>query len=155
MIQTDTTQGFSITRYVPGTPDQVWYAWTTPDAIAQWWHLPNTTTPSAELEYNVVVGGHYIYTSIDDNTEERTVSGGMFQAVDPPNRLVFTWGAPEFDPEDLPVITVTIEEIEDGTYVTLELEGVSGEPGDEAFYDTWDNAMTKLKGYVASSTPAH
>lgn len=149
MITTDMDQGFTIIRYVPGTPEQVWHAWTEPEAIAQWWHLPNTTTPLEQLEYHVVVGGYYIYTSVHDETEEHTVSGGTFQEVIPEERLVFTWGAPEFDAEDLPIATVTLEEIPDGTYVTFELKGVSGEPGDESFYDTWDNALTKLKEYVA------
>lgn len=148
MIRTDMAQGFSMIRYVEATPDQVWHAWTAPDAIAEWWHLPNTSTPREQLEYHVTVGGYYIYTSVHDETHERTVSGGMFQVVDPPDRLVFTWGAPEFSPEDLPVVTVTLDEIDDGTYVTLELEGVPGEPGDESFYDTWDNALAKLKEYV-------
>lgn len=72
----------------------------------------------------------------------------MFQEVAPPERLIFTWGGPGFSPEDLPVATVLIEEIPDGTYVTFELSGVSGAPGDGAFYDTWDNALSKLKEYV-------
>ena len=149
MNTTNLAQGFTIIRYVEATPAQVWDAWTEPDAIAQWWHLPNTTTPREGLEYNVHVGGYYIYTSIDDVSGERTVSGGTFQDVTPHERLVFTWGAPGFDPEDLPVATVTLEETNDGTYVSFEIEGVSGEPGDESFYDTWYHALNRLKEYLA------
>lgn len=151
MVQTDMQQRFSIIRYVLATPEDVWHAWTAPQAIAQWWHLPNTTTPREELEYDVQVGGSYIYTSIDNETHKRLVSGGTFQEVSPPERLVFTWGAPGFDPEDLPVVRVLIEEIDDGCYVTFELKGVSGEPGDGAFYDTWDNALTSLKEYASKA----
>lgn len=71
MVHTDMEQRFSIMRYVPATPEDDWHAWTAPDAIAEWWHLPNTTTPRAELEYDVQVGGSYIYTSIDEQTQER------------------------------------------------------------------------------------
>lgn len=147
---TDMTQRFTITHYVPGTPRQAWDAWTDPTAIAQWWRLPQTTTPAHELEYDVRVGGPYIYTSIDDATGHRTVSGGVFHEVMPPHRLVFTWGAPELGREDLPIVTIKIDETSDGCYVELTLEGFSGEPGDGAFYDTWDHALARLKDYVAN-----
>ena len=154
MLQADMAQRFTIIRYIPATPADVWHAWTTPQAIAQWWHLPHTTTPRDELEYDVQVGGSYIYTSIDGQTQERSVSGGTFREVSPPERLVFTWGAPGFKPAQLPVATVEIEEISDGTYVTFELSGVLGEPGDGAFYDIWDNALTSLRDCAKTASTA-
>lgn len=149
MHDTDMTQGFTIIRYVEATPEQVWRAWTEPAAIAQWWHLPNTTTPLEELEFDVQVGGHYIYTSVHNETEQRSVSGGLFQEVAPFDRLAFTWGAPDFNPEYLPVATVGIDEIVDGTHVNFDLRGVPGEQGDDGFYDTWDQALARLKAYLA------
>lgn len=150
MQDTDMTQRFTITHYVPGTPRQAWEAWTKPAAIAQWWHLPQTTTPVHELEYDVRVGGSYIYTSIHDESGERSVSGGVFHEVLPPRRLVFTWGAPELRRDALPLVTIEIDETTDGSYVELTLEGFSGEPGDGAFYDTWDQALIRLKDFVAA-----
>lgn len=147
----DMTRGFSIIHYVEATPEQAWYAWTEPVAIAQWWHLPLTSTPVEELEYDVRVGGHYIYTSIHHETEQRMVSGGIFREVQPYSRLVFTWGAPSFEPEHLPVATVTFEPTSDGTYMTFALAGVDGQAGDGAHYDTWANGMANLKTYLAQT----
>ncbi|HEY4558066.1 MAG TPA: SRPBCC domain-containing protein [Enteractinococcus sp.] len=151
MQTTDMTQRFTIARYMPAPLDEVWRAWTKPDAIAEWWHLPETKTPREELEFDVRVGGSYIYTSIHNETHHRTVSGGTFQEVTPPRRLVFTWGAPDFNPERLPIVAVNLDETSDGTYVMFELVGVAGEPGDNGFYDTWDQALARLKAYVGSS----
>ena len=92
MQDTDMTQRFTITHYVPGTPRQAWDAWTNPAAIAQWWHLPQTTTPVHGLEYDVRVGGLHICTSIHDESGE---PDGFWWRVShevlPPRRLVFTW----------------------------------------------------------------
>ena len=150
MPQTDMTKRFTITHYVPSTPRETWEAWTKPAAIAQWWHLPGTTTPAHELEYDVRVGGSYIYISLHEETGERTVSGGVFQEVMPPHRLVFTWGAPNLNSTNLPVVSVEIDETSDGSYVALTFAGYSGEPGDGAFYDTWNQALIRLKEYVAA-----
>lgn len=148
MQATDMTQGFTIIRYVEAPPEQVWNAWTDTTAIAQWWHLPLTSTPREELEFDVRVGGHYIYTSIHHETEKRTVSGGVYQEVQPYDHLAFTWGAPGIDPEHLPLITVTLDRVDDGTHMSLEFRGYAGEPGDESFYDTWDAALINLKEFL-------
>lgn len=150
MQEIDMTQRFSMTHYVQGTPRETWDAWTNPAAIAQWWHLPESSAPEHGLEYDVRVGGSYIYTSINGETGKRSVSGGVFREVVPPHRLVFTWGVPQLERDDLPLVTVEIEETEDGSYVALTLDGFSGEPGDGAFYDIWDQALVRLKEYVAS-----
>ena len=148
MQTADMTKGFSIIRYVAATPEQLWHAWTEPDAIAQWWHLPLTSTPREELEFNVRPGGHYIYTSLHHETEERLVSGGVFQQVQPYHHFSFTWGAPGLDPEHLPLVTVNFEPVPDGTHVLFELQGLAGEAGDDAYYDTWDVALGNLKEYL-------
>ena len=149
MARTDMTQHFTITHYAPGTPREVWDAWTTPAAIAQWWRLPGTTTPAHELEYDVRAGGSYIYSSLDDQTGHRSVSAGVFHEVVPPHRLVFSWGAPGLHNTRLPIVSVEIDQTSDGSYVALTLTGFSGEPGDGGFYDVWDEALLRLKQYVA------
>lgn len=148
-MKIDMTQRFSMTHYIEGTPRQTWDAWTRPEAISQWWHLPDSTAPLYGLEYDVRAGGNYIYTSIDNETGDRSVSGGVFHEVVPPHRLVFTWGVPKLANGNLPLITIEIDETEDGSYIQLTLEGFSGEPGDGAFYDIWDQALVRLREFVA------
>lgn len=149
MQATDMTKGFTIIRYIEASPEQVWHAWTVPDLIAHWWHLPLTSTPREELEFDVRPGGYYIYTSIHHETEERMVSGGVYQEVQPYDHLVFTWGAPGLDPEALPLITVRLDRVSDGTHMSLELRGLPGQPGDNSYYDTWDVAVANLKAYLS------
>ncbi|MDN5732610.1 MAG: SRPBCC domain-containing protein [Yaniella sp.] len=149
MSSTDMTQSFTLTRTLDATPEQVWHAWTDPDAIADWWHPRNTSTPRDEVEVDVRVGGHYTYTMVNDDTGERVVTGGVYQEVSPVERLVFTWGEPGSDPEDTPIVTVTLEPSGGGTHMTFELHGFAGQPGDGFVYDGWDEALDVLEEYLA------
>ena len=54
---------------------------------------------------------------------------------------MFTWGQPDDDPHDAPVVTVTLEPVGEGTRMTFDLRGVEGKPGDWFFYDGWDEAL--------------
>ena len=149
MTKTDMTQGFTMTRTLDATPEEVWRAWTEPDAIAAWWHPRNTSTPRDEVEVDLRVGGQYRYTMVSDATGDRVVSGGVYLELDRPRRLVFTWGEPGADPKDTPVITVGLEPAESGTVMTFELRGVHGEAGDEFFYDGWDEALDVLEEHLS------
>lgn len=148
MSDTDMTQAFTLTRNLDATPRQVWHAWTDPDAISDWWHPRNTSTPREEVKVDVREGGHYVYTMVNDDTGDRVVTGGVYEEVTPYERLVFTWGEPGSDPNNTPVITVTFEPEGDGTRMIFELRGASGQPGDGYFYDGWDEALDVLEEHL-------
>src|SRR5699024_12612269 len=133
----DMANAVASTRSLNATAQQVWHAWSNPDAIADWWHPRNTSTPREEVKVDVRVGEHYRYTMVNDDTGERVVTGGVYKEVAPFERLVFTWGEPGADPRKTPVVTVTLEPEENGTRMVFELRGVSGQPGDGFFYDGW------------------
>ena len=82
---------------------------------------------------------------------EQHVASGEFKESQPYDHLVFTWGAPGLNPEDLPIITVRLDRVADGTHMILDFRGFAGEPGDDSYYDTWDVAVANLKAYL---TPA-
>lgn len=149
MSNTDMTAAFKIVRRLDATPEEVWHAWTNPDAIADWFHPRNTSTPREEVEVDVRIGGQYTYTMVNDDTGDRVVTGGVYQDVSPYERLAFTWGEPGADPDDTPVVTVTLEPEESGTLMTFELRGASGKPGDGYFYDGWDEALDVLEEHLS------
>lgn len=86
---------------------------------------------------------------VNDDTGERFITGGVYQEITPYERLVFTWGEPDADPDDAPVVTVTLEPEQRGTRMIFELRGVSGQPGDGFFYDGWDEALDVLTEHLA------
>jgi len=143
----DASKGFTLVRTFDATPEDVWRAWTDPDSAAQWW----PSTPRETVEIDARVGGRYTYTMVNDATGEKIVTGGVYREVMPFERLVFTWGHPEGDPDDTPVITITLEPVGDRTRMTFDLRGVDGAKGDKYFYDGWDAALDSLGEHLGRS----
>jgi uncharacterized protein YndB with AHSA1/START domain len=86
-----------VTRELPAPREEVFRAWTEPDLFTRWFTPPGNSSVTADLD--VRPGGNYRITL------ERTqlVPGvsyivGHYLEVDPPERLVFTWGWEEPPP---------------------------------------------------------
>jgi uncharacterized protein YndB with AHSA1/START domain len=92
-----TTTAVHVSRELAAPRDQVFRTWTEPDLFKRWFTPPGNASVTAELD--VRPGGRYRITL------ERTelVPGtsyivGNYLEVDPPERLVFTWGWEEPPP---------------------------------------------------------
>jgi len=147
----DTRKGFTLVRTFEATPKEVWKAWTDPDAAAHWWHPRQMNTPRESVEIDARVGGRYTYTMVSDETGEEYVTAGVYREVSPTERLVFTWGEPDGNPDNAPVITVTLEAAGEGTRMTFDLRGIDGAKGDGDVYDGWDEALNCLEEYLHQS----
>lgn len=151
-MRIDESEGFTLVRTFDATAAEIWEAWTDADAAAKWWHPSGTSTPREAVEVDARVGGHYTYTMVNDASGERVVTGGVYRAVVPFTRLAFTWGDSNGDPDDTPVITVTLDAVGDRTRMTFDLRGVEGTKGDGSFYDGWHEVLVSLGGYVERQT---
>jgi uncharacterized protein YndB with AHSA1/START domain len=147
----DASKGFTLVRTFEATPEELWKAWTDPDSAAQWWHPRGASTPRETVEIEARVGGRYTYTMVNDATSDEVLTGGVYREVVPFERLVFTWGDPNGDPDDTPVITITLEPVGERTRMTFDLRGVDGTKGDESFYDGWQEALDSLGEHLEQS----
>ena len=139
----DRSAGFTLVREFSVTPEELWRCWTEPSEATHWFHPRGMSTPEDTIRFDVREGGRYEYTMVDDATGERYPTGGEYREVAPYERLAFTWGRPEDDPEDCPLITVSFEAVAGGTRMTFELMGVPARPGDD-IYDGWEEALHNL-----------
>ena len=144
----DASKGFTLIRTFEATPEEIWEAWTDPDSAAQWWHPRGMTTPRESVDIDARIGGTYTYTMVNDATGEKVITGGVYLEVAPYERLVFTWGVPGGDPDDTPIVAITLEPAVDGTRMTFDLRGVDGTKGDGFFYDAWLEALDCLEDYL-------
>lgn len=144
----DTTRGFTLVRNLDATPIEIWDAWTNPDAVAHWLHPRGLTTPRESVSIDARVGGRYVYTMVNDHIGEEYVTGGEYREVVSHEKLVFTWGGPDENPDDCPLITVTIEPLGELTRMRFDLRGRDGMRGDADVYDGWDSALDVLVGYL-------
>lgn len=147
----DASVGFTIVRHFDSTPEELWRYWTDPAEAATWWHPRGVSTPPETVEIDPRVGGRYGYVMVNDATGERYPTVGEFREMVPYEKMVLTWGKPDDDPEECPLITVTFEPLEGGTRMTFNLRGFSGEPGDGSLYDGWAGALDILGEKLAAS----
>jgi uncharacterized protein YndB with AHSA1/START domain len=77
-----------ISRNYGVEPDQVWRAWTDPQALSQWFGPGSPALTTAEVDLRV--GGRYRIVFKGASGEMNEVAG-VYQEVVPHRRLVFTW----------------------------------------------------------------
>ena len=120
-MSTDTLQNdkvLRIERLIATTPERLFELWTDPEQLTKWWGPEGYTTPKYALD--VRPGGRWRTSMRTPDGQNRTVSG-IYRALEPPRRLVFTWGWDDdagmrgHETE----VTVTFEPAPGGTRMTL------------------------------------
>src|SRR5579871_3922168 len=85
-----------IARRFEATPERLFDAWTDPQLVTRWLFTgPTSESHSAQLD--VRVGGQWTITDRRDGVDY--VALGEYRVVDRPQRLVFSFGMPQFSPE--------------------------------------------------------
>jgi uncharacterized protein YndB with AHSA1/START domain len=84
----------TMTRRLKAAPAAVFAAWTDPGKLKRWWGPTTFTCPFAELD--VRPGGAWRTCMVSPEGEEHWV-GGVYETVDPPSRLSFTWAWDQAD----------------------------------------------------------
>jgi uncharacterized protein YndB with AHSA1/START domain len=100
---TENTFRLSVRRRMPAPREVVYEAWVDPQGMREWM-CPGDVV-SAEASLDVRVGGSY---RIVMKAKERDhVHTGVYQVVDPPSKLVFTWSTAE-TPGEMTLVTVEL-----------------------------------------------
>jgi uncharacterized protein YndB with AHSA1/START domain len=76
-------------RLIPVPPERLFELWTKPEQIVQWFGPDGYDVPSHEID--VRPGGKWRTTMSAPDGGKHTVSG-VYRVIDPPRKLVFTWG---------------------------------------------------------------
>ena len=128
MTTTEPTRSdFTLTWTLDAPAADVFRAWTDPEQL-DWYFNPEYPVPAEPIELDLRVGGVWRqFMVVDDDTAYFT--GGVYREIVPGRRLVFSWGAtdgwPKLDPdrlEDNPLVTVTMDEADGRTELTLHVE---------------------------------
>ena len=133
-------RGFTLTRVLDASPDEVFRAWTDPDHLG-WYFNDTMPVPDEPTTVDLRPGGEWRQMMVIDD-ETRFVTGGLYLEIDPPNRLVFAWGAvggwPKLDPakpQDSPTVVMTLTGMGTRTAMTIDLD--LPESMDEATAKEW------------------
>jgi uncharacterized protein YndB with AHSA1/START domain len=106
-------------RLIAAPPEHVFALWTEPDKLVQWWGPDGFDVPASAM--HVTPGGRWKTTMRSPEGTLHTVSG-VYRLIDPPRRLVFTWG---WDDDNgvrghETEVTVTFEPAPGGTRLVLQ-----------------------------------
>lgn len=114
MTQTTTDLSLQVERTIAAPPEAVFDAWLNPDMLMRFMCPgPGMTTPKADVSPEV--GGRF--DLIMKKGDDEMPHGGVYQEIDRPNRLVFSWESP-FSVEGSQV-TLEFRAVPEGTHVTL------------------------------------
>jgi uncharacterized protein YndB with AHSA1/START domain len=127
---------------IDASPETVFEFFTDPKKMVQWKGRAADLDPSAGGTYRVEIS-------------DRAIAAGEYVEVDPPKRVVFTWG---WEGQDTPVppgsstVEVTLEPDGDGTIVRLRHKDLPEEARGEHGHG-WDHYLGRLAKAVAGEDP--
>jgi len=137
----------SLSRTYDAAPEEVWRAWTNPDAL-QVWLKPEEAFSIATAEADVRVGGRFRVLMISGEGKEHEVSGA-YREVIPNEKLVMTWiwkSAPEAES----LLTVIFRASGNGTELELKHERVVELDERISHEEGWKGSLALLARYLAS-----
>ncbi|MGH2403541.1 MAG: SRPBCC domain-containing protein [bacterium] len=148
-----------ITRVFGAPRELVWKAWTEPERIARWWGPKDFTAPAIKTDFRV--GGRYHYCMhgpAGSPFDKDLWSTGVYEEIVPLQRIVATDSFADEQgnvvpasyygmPGDLPMefrITVTFEDDDGKTKLTLRHEGLPAGAMADGASAGWNESLDKL-----------
>lgn len=110
----DDVTSLRIVRVLPATPEQVFDAWTDPEAVRVWMCPGEIFESPATMD--VRVGGAFTITMRSPGKDD--VHTGVYREVDRPRRLAFTWVSQSTQQRPT-LVTIDLRSVGAGCELTL------------------------------------
>jgi uncharacterized protein YndB with AHSA1/START domain len=131
---------YLVTRAFDAPAKLVFEALTTPELVQRWWGFE--TSEWLVCEVDLRVGGPWRYVIRDRDME--VGFHGEYREIDGPHRLVWTEmyeGVPDPGPENYPLCTATLDEVDGVTTMTLLVQHTSQEERDAVLATGMESGM--------------
>ena len=139
-----------VRRTIRASRQRVFEAWTTTSELKRW-HAPGPLTV-ALAEIDLRPGGAYrIHMRAPDGTEHRV--SGEYRVVDPPRKIVYTWGWDGDHPVKDSLVTIEFHERGAATEVVLTHSGITHELERANHGKGWTAILDKLEATYSGETP--
>jgi len=152
-------QELVITRIFDAPRELVWKAWTDPERTKKWWGPAGFTSPVCEIDLHV--GGRYL-NSMRSPEGQDFWSTGTYLEILMPERLVMTDSFADAEGNVVPAtyyglsadfpmelqVTVTFEELDGRTKMTLKHTGIPAGEMREQTEAGWNESFDKLAEYL-------
>jgi uncharacterized protein YndB with AHSA1/START domain len=131
-----------IRRTIRAPRQRVFAAWTKPEELKAW-HAPGPLAVSL-AEIDLRPGGSYrIHMRAPDGNEHRV--SGVYREVDPPKKIVYTWGWDGDHPVKNSVVTIEFHERGNATEVVLRHAGIADATERTKHESGWVAIMDKFE----------
>lgn len=146
-----TSKSIAVSRTYRASPQAAFDAWTKPEMIEQWFGPPGYSAHVVEHDFRV--GGDWRFLMKGD-AGDGLVHFGTFIAIDPPDRLTFTWASEA--PLDTwrsvdgqpTLVVVTFEPCDAGVIVTISHEGLALETARHGLTIGWGEGLACLENFL-------
>ena len=144
-----------VTRVFDAPRELVWKAWTEPERMKLWWGPAVFTAPVCKIDLRV--GGKYLFCMRSPQGQDYW-NTGVYREIVPPSRLVYIdnfadeqgnivsashYGLPGDWPAQI-MVTVTLEEENGKTKMTMRQQGVPSGMMSEMTSQGWNGSFDKL-----------
>lgn len=138
-------------RVLRATPERVYRAFVTPEAMAKW--LPPYGFTCKVHHMDARVGGTYRMSFTNFSTGNGHAFGGEYRELIPNERLVYT---DQFEDPSMPgemLTTITLARVSCGTEITAVQEGLPEQIPVESCYLGWQESLEQLAKLVDPEIP--
>jgi uncharacterized protein YndB with AHSA1/START domain len=136
----------TVTRIIRADPKRLFEAWTDPAQLVAWWGPRPVTCTEAQVDLRV--GGRYrTGNRLPDG--KILYIGGVFEIIEPPRLLVYTW---QLEPAmgQAERVTVRFEARSGGTEVSITHERIGDAALRERHQGGWEGCLDSLAAYLAA-----
>ena len=145
-MTTQTAGRLQVTRVIAADPETVFDAWTQPEHIKQWSAPEGMDIPISEVDLTVGGRFHLQMRNAEGGTHN---ARGIYQVIDRPMRLVYSWEWDEHPDHGRSLITVEFQAVDDGTEVTMTHSGLPTEKSVTDHEGGWTSCLNRLEGMHA------
>ena len=157
-----TANALVIERTFDAPRDLVWRAWSEPDLFMRWWGPRDYSCPACKIDFRV--GGSWL--ACMRSTEGQDIwSTGKYREIVPQERIVCTDNFADADGNVVPathygidadfasemIISVTLEESNGKTRMTLRHTGLPAGEHSEGANEGWNQSLDKLAESLAKA----
>ena len=142
------TPSLTLERFYRVAPEEVWRAWTDPQALARWFG-PGKPQAVALAELDVRVGGRLRVLFGGADGREHEVHG-VYRQVLPHRLLAFTWTWPRTTPERESQVTILFKATGGGTELDFRHEQLFDEKVRDDHRRGWSGSLDKLAEFLKS-----
>ena len=139
-----------ITRFFEAPREQVFRAWTEPEAVAAWYGPAHMEVPSERITIDLRVGGRWELTMVRrDGGGEFSIGYEIVELVEPGLLVLRSDPMPEMGMAEGTVVRVELNDHGTKTRLTLS-DGPLPPPAREGAEAGWGAALEKLAGFLGS-----